>query len=200
MDILVSSNFERLLWHLTLEHELDQNPHIKIESSVRAAGGKINQWFQDLKLTGSFTVDGEILDKARDIFGSYRVSNDQTLGAIRDCYKGAAISKKGYVLDPHSAIGVAASLREISASGPSSDMPTVSLATAHPAKFAGAVELALEQESGFSFDTVLPQEFVGLNDKERRVLKVSATEGLSGIREIITREVEKEKEAGQNGV
>ncbi|OCT44884.1 Threonine synthase [Cladophialophora carrionii] len=193
MDILVSSNFERLLWHLTLEHEIDLHPHVKVESSVRTAGGKINQWFQDLRRTGSFTVDGEILDKAREIFGSYRVSNAETLDAIRDCYRGEAISLKGYVLDPHSAIGVAASLREISQAGSSSDVPVVSLATAHPAKFAGAVELALREEASFDFNRVLPQEFVGLDSKERRVLKVSATEGLPGIREIITREVDKEK-------
>jgi threonine synthase len=199
MDILVSSNFERLLWHLTLEHELDLNPHVKVESSVRAAGGKISHWFQDLKQTGSFTVDGEILDKAREIFGSHRVSNAQTLDAIRDCYRGEAISLKGYVLDPHSAIGVAASLREIAQAGASSDVPVVSLATAHPAKFAGAVELALKKEAGFDFSQVLPQEFVGLDSKERKVLKVSATEGLPGIREIITREVEKEKGNAHNG-
>ncbi|KIW98077.1 threonine synthase [Cladophialophora bantiana CBS 173.52] len=199
MDILVSSNFERLLWHLTLEHELDLNPHVKVESSVRVAGAKIDGWFQELKQTGSFTVDGEVLDKTREIFGSYRVSNPETLDAIRDCYRGEAISNKGYVLDPHSAIGVAASLREISAAGPAHSVPVVTLATAHPAKFAGAVELALKEEKGFDFGKILPEEFVGLGDKERRVLKVSATEGLAGIRHIITQEVDKEKEVGQNG-
>jgi threonine synthase len=199
MDILVSSNFERLLWHLTLEHEFELNPHVKVETSVRAAGGRINQWFQDLKKTGSFTVDREILERAREIFRSYRVGNDETLDAIRDCYKGQSISRKEYVLDPHSAIGVAASLREISSDALSTQLPTVSLATAHPAKFAGAVELALKQEQAFSFDKILPQEFVGLSDKERRVLKVSASEGLPGIRKIITKEVEKEKKEGGNG-
>lgn len=198
MDILVSSNFERLLWHLSLEHELETNPHVKMESSVRVAGQKIDGWFQELKSTGSFTVDPQILDKAREIFDTHRISNAETLEAIRDCYRGDAISKKDYVLDPHSAIGVAASLREIKASG-QSDVPTVSLATAHPAKFAGAVELALQDEKGFDFNTVLPEQFVGLDDKERKVLKVSSSEGLPGIRQIITREVDKEKEARQNG-
>ena len=199
MDILVSSNFERLLWHLTLEHEFETNPHLRVEISTRAAGGKINQWFQDLKQTGSFTVDREILESAHEIFGSYRVSNDETLGAIRDCYRGEAIPKKEYVLDPHSAIGVAASLQELSAAR-SSTLPVIALATAHPAKFAGAVELALQQEQEFDFNKILPKEFVGLSNKERRVLQVSASEGLPGIREIITREVEKEKHPGQNGV
>ncbi|KIW36813.1 threonine synthase [Exophiala oligosperma] len=193
MDILVSSNFERLLWHLSLEHELETNPEVKYESSVRAAGQKIDSWFQDLKRTGSFTVQPEILNKARSIFATHRVSNAETLDAIRDCYRGDAIAKKGYVLDPHSAIGVAASLREIEQQKTTAAAPTVSLATAHAAKFAGAVELALQNEKGFDFNTVLPEQFVGLNDKERKVLKVSSDEGLFGIRNIITREVEKEK-------
>jgi len=106
--------------------------------------------------------------------------------------------RKGYVLDPHSAIGVAASLREIAAAG-QSEVPTISLATAHPAKFAGAVELALQEEKDFDFNTVLPEQFVGLGDQERKVLKVPSAEGLPGIRQIITKEVEKEKQVRQNG-
>ena len=195
MDILVSSNFERLLWHLTLEHEEELNPQNRIETSIRAAGAKINRWFMQLKTTGSFTVDPEILDKAQEIFGTYRVSNAETVDAIREAYRGTSIEKKSYVLDPHSAIGVAASLREIEAmkrSGEAS-LPVVSLATAHPAKFAGAVEMALEKEPGFNFDDVLPEQFVGLDQKEKKIIKVSASEGLVGIRDVITKEVENEK-------
>jgi threonine synthase len=199
MDILVSSNFERLLWHLSMPKELVTDPHSKAEDSVLAAGGKVNQWFQELKATGSFTVDDDIVELARHLFSSYRVSNDETLQTIRECYRGEAISKKGYVLDPHSAIGVAASLRKIAAIG-EYDVPTISLATAHPAKFAGAVELALKDEKSFDFSKVLPEEFVGLDGKERKVLKVPATEGLAGIRQIITKEVDKEKGALKNGV
>ena len=204
MDILVSSNFERLLWHLTLEYEEELNPQNRIETSIRAAGAKINKWFMQLKTTGSFTVDPEILDKAQELFGTYRVSNAETVDAIREAYRGTSIEKKSYVLDPHSAIGVAASLREIEAMKKSGEahVPVVSLATAHPAKFAGAVEMALEKEPGFKFEDVLPEQFVGLDQKEKRIIKVSASEGLAGIRSVITKEVEKEKkemEAKQNG-
>lgn len=199
MDILVSSNFERLLWHLTLEHELERNPQNRFEQSVRTAGGKLNALFQSLKQTGSFTVEPEVLDKAREIFRTHRVSNAETLETIRGSYQGQLISKNKYVLDPHSAIGVAASLREITSTG-ATGVPTISLATAHPAKFAGAVELALQEEKDFDFKTVLPEEFVGLDDQERRVLKVASEEGLGGIRDLITRQVEKEKDALRNGV
>lgn len=193
MDILVSSNFERLLWHLSLEHEFDQNPQNRIEHSTQAAGAKVHHWFQQLRTSGSFTVDGEIVDMAREIFGTYRVSDEQTADTIRDCYKGKLIAKKGYVLDPHSAIGVAASLREIAASSQSTQV--ISLATAHPAKFANAVEMALQDENSFDFAKVLPEQFVGLDKQKRKVLKVARTEGLPGIRSIVTREMEKEKES-----
>lgn len=194
MDILVSSNFERLLWHLTLEHVIAHDPHVKREGSVRNAGSKIAGWFKDLKTTGKFTVDPEILDNARETFASYRVSDEQTTETIRSCYRGEVIEKKEYVLDPHSAIGIAASLREISSSEHNRDTAVVSLATAHAAKFANAVDLALKEEPSFSFDKMLPEQFVGLDKQERKVIKVPANTDLAGIRELVTKEVAKEKE------
>ena len=194
MDILVSSNFERLLWHLTLDHELETNPHVKIEISIRAAGAKINGWFQQLKTTGSFTVDDDIWMRAKEIFGTYRVSNAETVDAIRDAYAGTSIERKGYILDPHSAIGVTASIRELQ-QNPDDELPVISLATAHPAKFANAVELALKDEKDFSFEKILPEQFVGLAKMEKKVIEVGANAGLEGIREIIMREVGREKEA-----
>ena len=198
MDILVSSNFERLLWHLSLEHEFALNPHVKRTTSVRQAGANINRWFQELKTTDKFTVDPEILDDARELFETYRVSDKETTEIIKSCYRGEAIDSKNYVLDPHSAIGVAASLREIKSSGHDRSVAVVSLATAHPAKFANAVDLALKDEPGFNFDAVLPEQFVGLDEKEKKIIKVPANTDLAGIRELVTKEVEKEKQA-RNG-
>lgn len=194
MDILVSSNFERLLWHLAFENAIEHDPHVKREGSLRNAGAKLNGWFQDLKTTGKFTVDPEILENAREIFGTYRVSDQQTTETIRSCYRGEAIDRKEYVLDPHSAIGVAASLREIASAEHNKDTAVTSLATAHAAKFANAVDLALKEESSFSFDKMLPEQFVGLDKQERKVIKVPANTDLAGIRDLVTKEVEKEKE------
>ena len=198
MDILVSSNFERLLWHLRTTHEFNANPHVKREQSVRAAGAKIHDWFLELKTTGRFSVEPEMLDEAREVFATYRVSDQETGACIRACYRGDAIAEKGYVLDPHSAIGVAASLREIESGG--KETHVMGLATAHPAKFANAVEMALKKESGFDFKDVLPEQFVGLDTKERKVLKVGKSEGLEGIRGIIVKEVEMEKEGMKSRV
>lgn len=195
MDILVSSNFERLLWHLSLEYEFAVNPHVKKETSIRNAGAKVAKWFQNLKTSGKFTVDPEILENAREIFGTYRVSDEQTTETIRACYRGEVISKKAYILDPHSAIGVAASLREIANPEHDRGVAVISLATAHPAKFANAVDLALKEEPGFNFESVLPEQFVGLDKRERKVINVPAKTDLAGIRELVTNEVEKEKHA-----
>ncbi|KAK3061537.1 hypothetical protein LTS18_005973, partial [Coniosporium uncinatum] len=100
-----------------------------------------------------------------------------------------------YILDPHSAIGVAAALR---AHDRAPDALHVALATAHPAKFSNAVENALKGREGFDFDTVTPVQFEGLLDKEKRIIDVAADAGLEGVRKIVVEEVEKERrEAGE---
>ena len=197
MDILVSSNFERLLWYLQLDYEVSNNQSADPASLVHKAGTQVNRWFQELKSTGSFSVSPDILANAKKDFGSYRVSDPETIETIRSVYRGEAIENNShYVLDPHTAVGVTAALREIkNSSGAALPSRTVTLSTAHPAKFSGAVELALKDEKEFNFSNVLPKEFHGLDTAERRVLKVSRKdlEGLKGIRELIIREVEKEK-------
>ncbi len=231
MDILVSSNFERLLWELSFQYEktLDEeastvNPDSMPSSSavaekepaVQRAGRKINAWFSELKKTGSFTVqEPEILAAARAIFTTYRVSDAETTATIQACYRGESVERKGYVLDPHTAVGVAAALRQIQEQQPPSSngedatktdeqgqqqqkktkrIHTITLATAHPAKFAKAVDVALKGEEAFDFASVLPRELAGLDEKERRVRKVDPRTGLEGIRNIIVEEVRREKE------
>ena len=195
MDILVSSNFERLLWYLQLDHEVSVHQDADPATLVHKAGAQVNEWFRELKSTGSFSVKPEVLANAKNDFTTHRVSDQQTIETIRSVYRGEPIEKTKYVLDPHTAVGVAASLRELQAP---SDLPSriVSLSTAHPAKFSGAVELALKNEPGFDFASVLPNEFIGLDKKERKVLKVSRKdlEGLKGIRKLIIDEVEKERQ------
>ena len=51
------------------------------------------------------------------------------------------------------------------------------LSTAHPAKFSEAVTRALQSSSHFNFERdVLPKEFHGLLDKEKRVIDVRITD------------------------
>ncbi|KAM3066060.1 threonine synthase [Clarireedia jacksonii] len=191
MDILVSSNFERLLWFLA--YEFAASAGMDDEWNKKQAGQEVESWLKRLKSQGGFNVHAEILKTASRDFESERVSDKETIITIKDFYSSAATtSKGGYVLDPHSAIGVAASLRSISRSP---ETYHVSLATAHPAKFANAVDLALKDEKDFTFDAVLPKEFVGLENKEKRVRVVPKDAGWEGVRTIVMEEVEAELKA-----
>jgi threonine synthase len=182
MDILVSSNFERLLWFLA--YEFASAAGMDDEWNKKQAGQEVEVWLKKLKSEGGFNVHADILKAAKRDFESERVSDKQTIDTIKDFYTNGA-----YVLDPHSAIGVAASLRSISRSP---EAYHISLATAHPAKFANAVDLALKDEKSFTFDTVLPKEFIGLEDKEKRVRVVPRNAGWEGVRTIVVEEVEAE--------
>jgi threonine synthase len=72
------------------------------------------------------------------------------------------------VLDPHTAVGVNAATRLIDENG--ADGYTVSLSTAHPCKFANAVNDALENMEGYSWDDIIPADVQALlGDKEQRV-------------------------------
>jgi threonine synthase len=195
MDILVSSNFERLLWFLA--YEFAAGAGLDDEWNKKQAGQEVDAWLKELKNKGGFGVHADILEYARRDFESERISDIQTLETIKQFYSSPSTngatnghaSKGGYILDPHSAIGVAASLRSIQRSP---GVHHISLATAHPAKFANAVDLALKDEEGFSFNSILPEELVGLEQKKRRVTVVPQGAGWEGVRQIVEDEVEAE--------
>lgn len=206
MDILVSSNFERLLWYLAYSVYGGSGD----ASSRRAiAGEKVQSWLSQLKAAGGFGVDATVLAAAKADFDSERVTDAQTLETIKLLYSttsnpasvstGAPPKTTGtvhdghYILDPHSAIGVAAALRSGARTG--GEVHHVSLATAHPAKFANAVELALGQEEGFKFETVLPEQFVGLDKMEKRVTTVKSGATMEDVRELVRAEVAEEMRA-----
>ena len=198
MDILVSSNFERLLW--LLAH--DVYGHGTVDESRKTAGQKVKGWLEELKSSGGFGVEAHLLKAAKVDFESERVSDQETLATIQKIYsvetpaanvnksnRTAGIAKNGrYILDPHSAVGVAASYRS-SERAPAPGTHHVSLATAHPAKFSKAVELALEKEDGFRFRDILPKEFEGLEELPRRKTMVKKSDGIEGLRSLIRERV-----------
>lgn len=190
MDILVSSNFERLLWFLA--YEVYSTSADAVSQRRAQAGDHVKNWLNDLKSKGGFAVDKQILSAAQADFSSYRVSDEETLATIKQIF--SAPSSKGYVLDPHSAIGIAAALRSAEVSGPPSTHH-ISLATAHPAKFSNAVEQALPEDKAYFVEKVLPEEFKGLEDKPRRVSHVKRSDGWEGVRKVVVAEVEAELQA-----
>jgi threonine synthase len=73
MDILVSSNFERLLWYLAYE-----SSSVTSDSARRAAAGAtIDGWMKSVKSNGRVEVPVEVLELARRDFLAERVSDDQ---------------------------------------------------------------------------------------------------------------------------
>ena len=117
MDICVSSNFERYLFHLA-GHD----------------STKLAKWMEDFESTKKLSLTGAILQQAQSDFLSARADTKMTLATIKE-YR----DKYNYVLCPHSAIGVNAihQLNMVNAA-------TVALATAHEAKFPDAVRMAVD--------------------------------------------------------
>jgi len=116
MDIQVASNFERYLYHL-----YEENPE------------KVRNAFADLREKGRIAFSQDELKRVRADFCSSSVNQAGTLETI-----GAFYRETGYMLDPHTAVGVRAALDLLPA-----DVARVCLATAHPAKFGEAVEKAI---------------------------------------------------------
>ena len=83
---------------------------------------------------GSFTIPAAAMASIRKDFAAVRADEDAVAHCMRD-----TLDKTGYLLDPHTAVGVVASRQQL-AHDPAT--PSVVLATAHPAKFPDAVKKA----------------------------------------------------------
>ncbi|KAF8685167.1 Tryptophan synthase beta subunit-like PLP-dependent enzyme [Rhizoctonia solani] len=163
MDILVSSNFERLLWYLAQETGTD-------------AGAAVASWMSKVKSNGRVSVPVTALEAARKEFVATRVSDEETTETIKKCFN----LTNSYIADPHTAVGLCAA-GKFAENNPSGVIQ-VALATAHPAKFSEAVESALSSSNSFDFERdVLPEEFKGLLQQERRVVHVGSLEDVRRV-------------------
>lgn len=163
MDILISSNFERFLWAAARQ---------TIATSNVAAGKLLNDWMDSLKSKGSFKVPSEVFEKAKSTFSAQRASDDDTIAAIRKVY---TEFDPGYVIDPHTAVGVHGALQEKIGDKGKYDAYVV-LSTAHPAKFDDAVNKALSTVKGFNFEKeVLPKEFIKMLEAENKKIFAKTT-------------------------
>lgn len=73
MDILVSSNFERLLWYFA--YEADSHP--AGETKVAAASAMVDGWMKKVKQDGRVEVPLNVLELARRDFTADRISDEQ---------------------------------------------------------------------------------------------------------------------------
>jgi len=115
MDIMISSNFERLLFDL---YDRDGTAIAGLMADAKA---------------GHMDLSDSALTQARELFSSYRCDDEGMVGIIRDTYADC-----DYLLDPHTAIGLEAARQCRS----NVETPMITLATAHPAKFPDAVKQA----------------------------------------------------------
>ena len=129
MDILVSSNLERLLYLAAQD------------------GERVSEWMRALRGEGKYAVGEELLRLLADEgFAAFFASEEETARVIR-----AVWEKKGYLADPHTAAGLSAAEQYRRESG--EVRPTVALSTASPFKFAAAMLSSLGEdvpEDGFA--------------------------------------------------
>lgn len=133
MDIQVASNFERLLFDL-----------------YGRDGKRIGQMMQDFKVTKSLTLSPSAHAEFAAAFDAHAVSDKETLKVIE-----ATHTACGYLLDPHTAVGVKAAAEHAGI--------TVTLATAHPSKFPEAVKKATGETPA------LPAHMADLYERKERI-------------------------------
>ncbi len=136
MDIQVASNFERYLYYLYGEDPV-----------------RVRKAMEEFAKTGKLSFSKEELERVSKDFISGSATQEETLNTIKEFYR-----ETGYILDPHTAVGVKVALELYS-----EEYPTVCLATAHPAKFPDAVETAIGRKP----DT--PDSIKALFNKPKRV-------------------------------
>ena len=126
MDILISSNLERLLFHIS-----DGN-----DSMVR-------EWMNSLKEKGKYEVPETIKEKIKDIFWAGCCDDEKTFNTIKEIK-----NEYGYVIDTHTA--VAENVYQQYLLDSKDDKKTVIVSTASPFKFAGSVLQSIASEDEIS--------------------------------------------------
>ncbi len=122
MDILISSNLERLL-------------------TLAAGTEKTAAWMKELKETGIYTLDPATHAALRAEFSAAAADGEETAATIRRYFE-----KYGYLADPHTAVALSV-YEKWMASEEGNGAPTVVLSTASPYKFSRPVLAALGEES-----------------------------------------------------
>jgi len=138
MDILISSNLERLLFEL-----VDRNP------------AWVSDWMKQLSTQGWYLIPRDALDQLRSLFYGGFADHLETSRAIREAFE-----KHGYLMDPHSAVGYSVLRRYWEETGDTT--PVVLASTASPFKFNRAVLEALGRDTSKKSEFLLLQELSSL--------------------------------------
>ena len=118
MDILISSNLERMLFALTGDAQ------------------EVKGYMEQLNATGAYEVRAEMREKLQELFAGYCCDDEQTKVYIAKVY-----GEHQYLIDPHTAVGFSALEQYRAETG--DNTPSIVVSTASPFKFCDSVLTAL---------------------------------------------------------
>lgn len=160
MDILVSSNLERLLYEKT-EHNSE----------------KINEWMDALQEKGTYSIGRDIQDAVvSDFFGAW-IDEIETQETISDVF-----NNYGYVLDPHSAVAYKALQKYRLMT--SDETYGIVLSTASPFKFSDVVLRALYPDD---YEGKVLTAFEAMDELSQKA-RIDIPQGLKELRGLPERE------------
>ena len=159
MDILISSNLERLLYHLCGEND-----------------AQIKEWFGALSETGKYEVTDEVKKVLSEEFYAGCCNDDETKATIKEIF-----DKYSYTCDTHTAVAVKVYEDYVKATGDKTK--TIIASTASPYKFSGSVlqaigkktdcdEFGLVDELAEVSNIPVPASLAALKNKEIRFNKI----------------------------
>ena len=169
MDILISSNLERLLFHLCGEND-----------------AQVAEWMASLNNDGKYTVSADVAEKVKALFAAGCCDDAETKATI-----GKVFEDKNYLCDTHTAVAVKVYDDYVANTGDKT--PTVIASTANPYKFSASVLAAITDEikADNEFDMVdelfeksnepVPQQLATLKGKEPRFTRVSKKEDMKQV-------------------
>lgn len=123
MDILISSNLERLLFHITGEDDV-----------------RVKIWMNNLKENGRYEVPEITKDKIKQIFWAGFCNDSETSETIKNVKE-----NYGYVIDTHTAVAKNVYDQYVAETG--DNLKSIIVSTASPFKFAGSVLNAFADDS-----------------------------------------------------
>lgn len=141
MDILISSNLERLIYRIA------GNDPEKTADFMKALSGE-----------GKYGITGEMKELLKDFYGGY-ASEKETAETICQLQK-----KTGYVVDTHTAVAACVYHKYVEETG--DRMPSVIASTASPFKFTRSVMNAIDEKYDAMTDFELVDELASLAEKD----------------------------------
>ncbi|MBE6788668.1 MAG: threonine synthase [Ruminococcaceae bacterium] len=169
MDILISSNLERLIYELCGKDDKT-----------------VSDLMQKLAADGKYTVSDDVLSKIKESFVGGCCTDEQTLITIKETFE-----KYNYLCDTHTAVAVKVYSDYYNTTGDTTK--TVIVSTASPYKFAGDVLSAVKSDADANDEfevidilekisgTCAPKQLKSLKEKEVRFAKTCEKEDMKKV-------------------